>query len=201
MNANKPFAEIIQSALNNWVAQSWEWNNFPAFGSIVTINSNNRTFFAIVHQVNTGSMDPSRSPFPYKKTEEQLLAEQPQIFEFLKTTFSCLPLGYTEKGTLFYQLGPEPPKIHAFVQHATPDQAKQLFYSHRYLHLLFGLSNELINLDELLLATLKHQAQLGILSDEKVHSFMQTYSLLTGNEYRRLKLFLQRAEPLITQLG
>lgn len=197
MNTNKPFAEIIESSLNNWVAQSWQWNNFPAFGSIVTISSNHRTFFAIVHQVNTGSMDPSRSPFPYQKTEEQLLAEQPQIFEFLKTTFSCLPLGYMEKGVLYYQLAPEPPKIHAFVQHATVDQVKQLFYSHRYLHLLFGLSNELINLDELLLAVLKYQTSIGMLSEEKIKAFMQTYSLLTGNDYRRLKLFVQRVEPLL----
>src|SRR5690349_14278413 len=98
----KPFAEVIESSLHGFLAQTWQWDNFPAFGSLVTVTSNKRTHLAIVHQIKTGSMDPIRYPFPYQKTEEELLAEQPQIFEFLKTAFSCLTIGYQEKGKLYY---------------------------------------------------------------------------------------------------
>jgi len=196
MKNNKAFAEIIDSSLQGWLAQSWHWNNFPQFGSLVMVETKKRIIFGIVHQIQTGSMEPMRYPFPYQKTEEELLREQPQIFEFLKTTFSCLAIGYQEKGHIYYLAAPEPPQIHSFVAPMEIELAKQFLYSERYLHLLFGAS-QLFNLDELLLAILKQQVELNILSETKTTNFINTYSLLTGNDYRRLKLFLQRAESIV----
>ena len=195
---NKPFAEIIDSSLQGWLAQTWQWNNFPTFGSLVTIKSKKNTLFGIVTQIQTGSMEPMSYPFPYQKTEEELLRDHPQIFEFLKTTFNCQAIGYIEKGKIFYLASSCPPQIHSFVQSPDLDIIKQFFASERYLHILFNNANQLFNLDELLLAILKQQAELGILSQEKITRFINTYCLLTGNDYRRLKLFLQRVEPLIT---
>lgn len=194
----KSFAEVIESSLTGFLAQSWQWNHFPTFASLVSVTSNKRTHLAVVHQVKTGSMDPIRYPFPYQKTEEELLAEQPQIFEFLKTTFSCLTIGYQEKGKIYYLIAPEPVKIHAFINPVTPDLAKQFFSSEKYLHVLFGNAKDIFNLDELLLALLKTQDSLGIVHQDKINNFMHTYSLLTGNDYRRMKLFLQRAESTLS---
>ncbi|MDP3889379.1 MAG: hypothetical protein Q8Q25_02440 [bacterium] len=194
MSTNKPFAEVIESSLHGLLAQSWQWDYFPPFGSLIIIEGLHRTLFGIVYQVQTGSMDPVRYPFAYQKTEQELLKEQPQIFEFLKTTFSCLILGYQEKGKLFYLLAPEPPKIHSFITPASIELSKRFFNRANYLHLLFGFSHLVGNLDELLLAILKHKTELNILTEEKLHQFIQTYSLLTGNDYRRIKLFLQRAQ-------
>lgn len=197
MKTSKNFAEVIESSLHGWLAQSWQWDDFPQFGSIVIIETKKRRLFGIVYQIRTGSMDPIRYPFPYQKTEEELLKEQPQIFEFLKTTFSCLTLGYQEKGKISYLLAPEPAKIHSFVGTIQKDIAKQFFYSNNYLHLLFGFASQIGNLDELLLAIVNHLSNLDILSEEKLNRFMQAYSLLTGNDYRRIKLFLQRAEQIV----
>ncbi len=194
---NKPFAEVIQSSLHGWLAQSWQWDQFPQFGALVTIKSKKRTLFGMVHQIQTGSMDPIRYPFPYQKTEEELKAEQPQIFEFLKTTFSCITVGYLEQNNVYYLLAPEPAKIHAFVEPLPANLAKQFFAHEKYLHMLFSLQGQVFNLDELLLAMLNQQAILGILSPDKVQTIMHTYSLLTGNDYRRIKLFLQRAEQIV----
>jgi len=198
MSSPQAFAEIIESSLQKWLAQSWEWNALPAFGSLVSITTPTRTLIAVVHQISTGSMDPSRYPFAYKKSHEELLQEQPQIFEFLKTTFECLPLGYCEKGKIHYMLSPEPPLIHAFVSPASADLCKQFFYQDTYLHVLFGLSATVFNLDELLLAMIKQQSELGILNAQKLTNFTHSFSLLTGNDYRRLKLFLQRAQSTIS---
>jgi len=193
------FAEIIESSLHEWKAQCWEWNQFPSFGSIVTIESAKRKIFGIVHQIQMGSMDPNRHPFPYKKTEEELMAEQPQIFEFLKTTFSCITLGYMQKGKIFYLLSPDPPKIHAFVGYAPSEESRQFFSRETYLHLLFGLSGQIFNIEELLLAMINQQVKLNIFTESKINKFIDTFNLLTGNDYRRLKLFLQRMEPLLTK--
>lgn len=197
MKHEKHFAEVIESSLTSWLAQSWSWDSFPSFGSFVAIEGSKRTIYGIVHQVQTGSMDPVRYPFAYQKTEQELLKEQPQIFEFLKTTFSCITIGYKEKGSLSYLIAPEPPKIHAFIMHPDAHESRTFFSSTRYLHLLFTHSAQIFNIDELLLALLKHHRDFNIFTHEKISSFMQTYSLLTGNDYRRIKLFLQRAEPIL----
>lgn len=198
MENNKPFAEIIESSLTGWLAQSWQWDQFPSFGSLVVIQTKERTLFGIVHQIKTGSMDPIRYPFAYQKTEEELLQEQPQIFEFLKTTFSCLTIGFQEQeNNIIYQLAPEPPKIHAFVHPASQQLYKKFFHTEQYLHILFGLANTLFNVDELLLAILKQLDDQKILTPPVVNNFIDTFSLLTGNDYRRLKLFLQRVQHIV----
>src|SRR3990172_4649343 len=197
MKQEKYFAEVIESSLTSWLAQSWSWDTFPEFCSFVAIEGKKRTVFGIVHQVQTGSMDPVRYPFPYQKTEEELLKEQPQIFEFLKTTFSCITIGYQEKKSISYLIAPEPPKIHSFITRPDAELSKTFFASTRYLHLLFTHSAQIFNIDELMLALLKQYIELNILTQEKLNSFMQTYSLLIGNDYRRIKLFLQRAEHML----
>jgi hypothetical protein len=193
----KAFAEVIESSLSGWLAQSWQWDSFPAFGSMVTITTPKKIIFGIVHQIKTGPMDPVRYPFAYQKTEEELLAEQPQIFEFLKTNFSCLTLGFRENNKIHYQLAPEPPKIHAFVEPISAELHKEFFQSPNYLHVLFGLSHQIFNIDELLLAILNNLEKEHILSETAIEQFIETFSLLNGNDYRRLKLFLQRVETII----
>ncbi|MCB9493184.1 MAG: hypothetical protein H6679_02835 [Epsilonproteobacteria bacterium] len=191
------FAEIVESSLELATAQCWQWDYFPEFGSLVQINQKERTLIGCVSHIQTGSMDPTRYPFPYQKTEDELAAEQPQIFEFLKTTFSVQVLGYQENNKFFYQLPPKPSKIHAFVKHCDKELYQQFLQQHDYLHVLFACSSQHHNLDELLLALLKNLATQQLLSKALLENFCHTFSLLTGNDYRRLKLFLQRVQHLL----
>ena len=195
-NKTKFFAEVIESSLDNFLAQSWQWDFFPSFGSLIQVESQNNIILGVVTQVQTGSMDPMRYPFPYQKTEEELLREQPQIFEFLKTTFRIQIVGYIDSNKIFYMLPPKPCKIHAFVQDASTDMIKSFFNKPDFLHLLFSFSASISNLDELLLAIFRQLFKNKMLSANKLDSFCQTFSLLTGNDYRRLKLFLKRVEFL-----
>lgn len=197
MKEKSAFAEIIESSLSGWTAQSWQWNRFPIFGSLVTVETQHRNLFGLVYQTQTGSMDPTRYPFPYQKTEQELLAEQPQIFEFLKTTFMSMTVGYLEHGRMIYLLAPEPAHIHAFVSEASKEQSAEFFSSEQFLHLVFGAASQQINLDELLLTILRYQKTLGILTQERLKRYVETYALLIGNDYRRLKFFAQRTEQSI----
>lgn len=196
MKIQSAFAEIIESSLHSWLAQSWQWDVTPPFGSLVCIRQHQLISCGLVYQVNTGSMDPIRYPFPYKKTKQELIEQQPQIFEFLKTTFSCVPLGFFNKSSVEYRIPPVPPEIHSFVEIMPEDMSKQLLSKDAYLHVLFGASQNIANIDELLLALLKNQSELSLLTDAKLTHFFNTYSLLIGNDYRRLKLFTQRIESL-----
>lgn len=192
------FAEIIESNLSTWTAQCWKWDNSPIFGSLVVTSHNSLQIFGIVHGIKTGSMDPIRQPVPYQKTEEELKREQPQIFEFLQTTFTCITVGYYQDGQFFYHLPDMPPKIHAFVANATEEQYQQFFAQEQFLHLLFNLSNQIFNLDELLLAILKQLMKKKILNEKNLNNFIETFAMLCKNDYQKLKVFLQRTDLLLS---
>jgi hypothetical protein len=187
---NKPFAEVIESSLNRFLAQSWKWDTFPIFGSLVQIKGKAQTILGCVTAVKTGSMDPLRYPFPYQKSEETLKEELPQIFEFLKTTFTVTILGYQDKNKLHYTLPPTPAKIHAFVCNSPSQLSTAFFSSPNFLHLLFASQGEISHFDDLLLAIFRQKK----LSSADLNDFCNKFSLLTGNDYRRLKLFLQRVD-------
>ncbi|MDR3647066.1 MAG: hypothetical protein P4L22_06005 [Candidatus Babeliales bacterium] len=195
------FAEVIESSLDSWVAQSWKWDLFPIFGSIVIIESNNRKFFSIVYQINTGSSDSVRQPFAFQKTKAELLRDQPQIFEFLRTTFSCLALGYEEDSEIFHMLSPEPPKIHSFIRQASPIELISFFNNPNYLQIFFSNISKIPNLDELLLALLRHLKQNDVLNHKNFTDFLELYSMLNDNDYKKLKLFLRRIEPVIKEIN
>ncbi len=196
--ANKPFGEIIESSLHHFKAQTWQWDDFPTYGSLVSIEQKPYTYIGLVYEVATGSIDPSRSPFAYQKTEKELRAEQPQIFEFLKTTFWSLTLGYIYQERYWYTAPPHPAKIHQFVEQTNQTVSHQFLNRSLWIQRLFSLSGIVSNIDELLLAILSEQQKNDRFDKSNLLEFMQAYSLLTGNDYRRIKLFLGRAAPHIS---
>lgn len=192
------FAEVIASNLDHFIAQCWRWDNFPEFGSLVHVTNETTTIIGCVTQVETGSIDPMRSPFPYQKTELELKAEQPQIFEFLKTTFTVQILGSHENDQLItYTLPKKPCKIHSFVGNCTDEIKKNFFKKTSFLPILFSFSNQIQNIDELLLAMIQNLLQKKLIDQDFFESLCDTYSLLIGNDYRRIKLFLQRIQNII----
>ncbi len=144
--------EIIESSLYNFIAQSWDWKNSPPFGSVLVVETKLRKFFAVVSFIQTSSTDQVRQPFAFKKTQEELTKEQPQIFEFLRTNFSCLLLGYQQEDKIYHVLPPEPPKIHEFVRLASQEEMNYFFSRSGYLQVLFGQAQNIFNIEELLIA-------------------------------------------------
>jgi hypothetical protein len=196
---NQYKAEIIEATITSFVAQSWVWDQFCPFGSVVTVESKKMNIFGIVYHIQTGSADSSRQPFAYQKRAEQLEKEQPQIFSFLRTTFSALPIGYATDNRMVRNLAHSPCTIHSFVRTADQNELALLFESTDYLHHLFALQAPVFNLDELLLAILMYQKSASLLTKTSIHQFFHTYSLLIGNEYRRIKLFSSKIETLFAE--
>ena len=199
MITDQAFAEIIESSLDYFIAQSWQSDNFPRFGSLVCVSTDLYTIVGCVTQIQTGSMDPSRYPFPYQKTEAQLKTEQPQIFAFLKTTFRVQMIGYLDhkSSTPFFLLPPTPCKIHAFVFHASQAIQKQFLAGSSFLHLLFSFANNVPNLDELLLAILRTTPRSNKKEEQLfLRDFCHKFSMLTRSDYRRLKVFLERVQQI-----
>ncbi|OGB84737.1 hypothetical protein A3F66_01080 [candidate division TM6 bacterium RIFCSPHIGHO2_12_FULL_32_22] len=190
MQKNRYFGEIIDSSLVRWMAQSWKWDKFPNFGSLIAVEQGDLILYGIVSEIKTGSQDSSRFPYAYQKTEEELLRDQPQIFEFLNTIFTCVPVAY-KSVDIIYNLPPRPAKIHSFVREMDLEE-KQLLDISSCLPVIFG-NSEFQSIDELLLALIKN-AQLD---KALVHSFIDNFSLLCGNDYRRIKIFIKRLESFL----
>ena len=194
MDHHQPFAEIIESSLHSWKGECWEWDIMPTYGSILVVENPTRKVFGVVHDITTGAVDTTRKVVAYRKTEEELKRDQPHIFHFLHTTFSCLTLGYLEQNEAFYQSSPEPPKIHSFISSPTYQELDLFFTHEQYIHTLFAHEQTTFSLDDMILALLQNLSEKGLLTEERFSRFIETFSLLTRNDYRRLKLFLQRAQ-------
>jgi len=195
MMNNSPFSEVIQSSLQNFTAQCWQWNTMPDFGALVTIEQDNRVLFGIVFDVQTGSMDPARVVQAYQKTEQELRLQQPQIFAFLRTTFSCIIVGYRTQESIIYQLAPQPAMIHAFVRYASLSEQQQFFGSADYLYRLCNASY-ITDLDELLLILLKQHYAQGI-PQEDMQKLFEVLSACWQHDYHRLKIFTRRVTHVL----
>ena len=190
------FAEVLESNITTFTAQSWKWDEIPEFGSLVSATSNGRTIFGIIFDINTGPTDSIRQPVTYQKTQEELLQEQPQIFEFLTTTFSCIAIGYTHQGKILYNLPPQPAKMHTFVQYACDQDYEQCFASEQFLHLLYN-ANAPINIQELLLAIVAHQLARKIMTKKRLNALIESFFMLNKNNYLQTKMFVSRLDQLL----
>lgn len=190
----KAFAEITESSLLAATGQSWQWDTPPAFGSLVSIDAGSHSLIGVVSHIQTGSHDPLRYPFTYQKTEEELRAEQPQIFEFLRTTFTINIVGYTRNDQLLFVTPPHPAKIHSFVAPCASAHAESFFKTTGFLGMLWNHHASLPNFDELLLALMINHWDLTFSRKQFTVELFEQFSLLSGNDYRRLKLLLARVE-------
>ncbi len=189
------FAEVISSSLTGYTGQCWSWDNTPDFGSLVCVTHKNMTLFGIVANVETGSSDPQRTPFPYQKTEIELRSQHPQVFEFLRTVFTVSIVGYKiNEGVISHSLAPSPASIHAFIRPATDAEYALFFSASHFLAVLFSNNAGNPLLDELLIRILNRLMRDDMLNPTLFEQYYHTLTLLLGNDYRRLKIVLQRIE-------
>lgn len=197
LNRNpSPYAEVVESSLASFTAQCWQWDKYPAFGGLIEAGDEQEPVLGVVTEISTGSIEPHRHAFAYQKTEEELLEEQPQIFEFLKTTFVVHVVGHYTGKKIIYTLPSYPCKLHSFIRPSRLSIEQLFFESPNFLHLLFA-SQSITNIDELLLAIISQGAKKRLLTQPLLEQFSSLFSILTGNDYRRLKLFLRRAQELL----
>ncbi len=184
------FAEVVESSLLLCTAQTWQWDNFPALGHLVKISSEQQTTYGLVINIQIGSADPTRTAYAYQKTEAELKRDQPHIFEFLKTTFTILPVGYSNSEKAILHAVPRTPcKIHAFVQHCQQHDYELFFSKADFLHILLATQTA-IPQDQILLALSKELYDRSLMNDAFVDDIARTYSLIGGGDYKKLKAFL-----------
>jgi hypothetical protein len=183
-------AEVVESGTTGFVAECRRLHEAPPFGALVRVPSADRVLFGLVIQVATRSLEPYRRPTAYGKTEAQLQAEHPQIFELLRTEIEALLLGYAEGSRRYTLLPPQPPRLHSFVYECRPEEVKSFTDSLDFLRLIF--SSGRANTDELLIAAAR--TAVAAHADDPLYPVRlgQELARLLKDDYDRLSALLRR---------
>lgn len=184
--------EVVYGSISQWTSQAWRWNDCPEFGSVICLEDGKNQIFGVVYHIKTGSDDQVRQAFAYQKTQDELHQEQPQIFEFLKTDFSAIPICYRNGNDLIYAMPVRPPQLHAFVRLATNLELAQILNHSGAVYALFSQYHKIEYFEELLLALLRYLGRFGLVSRGLLMQISEQLSLVTANDYRRLKMFMDR---------
>lgn len=189
------FAEVVESSLTQYRAQSWDCTVMTPHGSIIAVEHNERVLYAVVYASTTGVDDPVRQVQAYQKTHQELAREQPQIFALLRTMVSAIVIGYKEADTMRFRLPPVPAPLHAFVRYAVPDELRLCALIVDYVHLIFAQDDN-INVEQLLLALVGHLKQQQLIDAEALGAVLNAYLQLSGNDYAHVRLFARQLEML-----
>jgi hypothetical protein len=181
--AKQPFGEVIASSLDSCILQAWEWDNYPAYGSLMHIEEDENTFIGIITTITTAPFDGSRMPTAYKKTGTELKAEYPYIFALLRTTLTATIVGHKTKKITLAMPPTKPVKIHAFSfsfsgtlsEHEIKLALQRIITIH-----------EPHQADMLIQHYLLQQKSAGTLAGESLRSLIAAYIETVGNDYKRI---------------
>ncbi len=183
-------AEVVESSTTEIIAECRELNVSPPFGAFVRIVSE-PVSLGIVFNIATRSLDPTRRPTAYGKTEEELRLEQPQIFELLRTEFHALLVGFAEAGVLRQTLPPQPPRLHSFVYVCDKDEVRAFTSQCDYLRILLSASRQTVS-DELIIAACRAALSAHDNDPEYLIGIGKELSRLLPRDYDRLNAIVRR---------
>lgn len=172
--------EVIGSSNTEFIAQSHLLFESPAFGEFVRVEGRDEVVYGVVFATYTHSLEPNRLAVAYHRSELELRAEQPQIFELLKTKFEAVVVGYRGRDVVRSQLPPKPPRIHAFVHPLPVLEVKRVTADLGFLRLLLAGARapNRAPVDELVASALRHAVA--------AHEGDRGYLVRAGKELARL---------------
>ncbi len=193
MTDEKPVGEVVAASTRELTAEVSRHALPPAFGSLVRIvdQGSRTTTYALVYQVQMGSIEPNRRATAYGLSFDELMREQPQLFELLRTEFQALVIGYREASSPLRQtLPPRPPTLHAFVYGC--DAADYDALGDRLDYLRTVVFHPGAPTDDLLIATLRsgYEARSG--DPRFLVTAGQALSRLLPGDHHRLEAILRR---------
>ena len=150
--------------------------------------------FGLVFHAETGAIEPGRPLSAMGLTEDELLREQPQIYELLATRFSAALIGWTDTGGRFRaSLPPRPPRPHARVLSATSADEKLVGADLGWLRGLVRAERVPPALaDELLVAALRRLWSASGEGEAFALRVGKELSRLLAADYERLRTIVER---------
>jgi hypothetical protein len=142
--AGEPIGEIVDTAVADFVAQACQLNVAPPFGGFVKVSVPERTIFAVVYAIHTGSLEPGGRPVLRGRDgmrDRAIFEQNPDLEHLLRTEFSALIVGYQEGSALRTYLPPSPPPLHWTVMECDPAEIAKLTRRLDYFRTILAASD------------------------------------------------------------
>jgi hypothetical protein len=155
-NVAQPIGEVIDTSVANFVAQACTFGKALPFGGIVKVTVPERTIFAVVYAIHSGSLEPGGRPVLRGRDglrDKAIFDENPDLEQLLRTEFTALILGFEEQGSLRLYLPPSPPPLHWSVVPCDPDEIARLSERLDYFRTILAASDAPV--DALLAANIR----------------------------------------------
>ena len=123
----------------------------PSFGRFVRVAADPPQY-AVVTRIGTAPLDSARVVQAHRLPPGELEARKPHLSALLRTVFSARLVGYGTATAHAIGTPPVPPRLHAFVYPADPEEIRRLTASPAFLRPL-TLATDIV-LEDLLLATI-----------------------------------------------
>lgn len=150
--------EVIAVSTTSFEAQSYRLNEAPAFGSLVlTCSPDGLGHYGLCCATETGGIEQGRHALAWGRPEDDgdIYARQPQLAHVLRTTFSCVLVGFCGRdGVPAQRVPPRPPRVHERVCTARDEQVRAFFANLSYLRFLLRAS--VANVEDLMAASIVH---------------------------------------------
>jgi hypothetical protein len=114
-NTGAPIGEIVDTSVAEFTAQACELNKAPPFGGFVKVTVPERTVYAVVYAIHTGSLEPGGRAVLRGRDgmrDKAIFDQNPDLEQLLRTEFSALVIGHAEGSALRSYLPPSPPPLH-----------------------------------------------------------------------------------------
>ncbi len=198
MIALPPLGEVIATASAQFTAHCYELYGAAPLGALVRTGVPTSRDYAVVCNVLTEGVDPTRKPTPRGQglpDEDAIYRDNPQLPKLLRTSFQAIIVGHGNGTGIRYSLPPSPPRIHAFVLACTPDEVRAFTLRLDFLPLLLSSANEggPALTDQVAAAFLRQAAS--------AHPDPQAFLVSAGRQLARLLARdVQRLQPILQGL-
>ena len=193
LSASPAAGEVVGVSTTGFVAQSYRLNEAPSYGCLVRTEApDGMIHYALCHGTETGGIEPGRHTVAWGRSDDaegDIYARQPQLAHVLRTTFSCVLVGYRGSGPLAQRVPPWPPRVHERVTLADEPAVRAFFADLSYLRFL--LRAEVGGVEDLMAASIGHAYR--AYGDDRaflVRAGRQVARLLAG-DYARLTAILE----------
>ena len=188
--------EIVETSTVELVAETRHLNEAPPFGQFVRVESDIPSI-GLVFNTITHSVDPSRRPTAYGRSEAQLRSEQPQIFELLRTHFHILVIGYLDRAEPMLLLPPQPAHIHSFVYICNEKIIAQCTDGDEFLRGILRATKT--PTEDLLVASVRYALAAREYDPDYIIQTSKRISRLLRDDYDRLSSVIERLARLIAR--
>lgn len=186
--------EVIRTNTGEFVAQCYDLNSPPRFGSLVKVIVEPHRVYGFVVFVTVTSIDPGRKPVAVGKDMEKLsdvYQAHPQLSRLLAVEFNAVIAGYYDGNRVNQYLPPYPPPLHSFAEACSDDEIALFSSSLNFLGTLVQAQLP-VPKEEVIPAIIRNLAAVHKDKDEFLVKAGKELTRLLINETNQLNAILRR---------